>query len=136
MRQFVHTIFDEKYHSTIGVLIEKKEIPVGERIVNLMIWDVAGEEEFQEIPTSFIKGAAGCLIVADGTRPETLDTGEIIRERVRETLGDVPQILLVNKCDLEDQWAPPDDLRAFIATSAKNGQGVEDAFSELAERVL
>ena len=46
---------------------------VGGDDVTLMIWDVAGAEEHFSVPSSYVKGAAGYLLVVDGTRPDTLD---------------------------------------------------------------
>ena len=67
-----------------------------------------------------------------------------MRERVDAECGSLPFVLLVNKNDLADQWAdgPSPRSTAFAATgwwvratSAKTGEGVEDAFSHLALRV-
>ena len=64
--------------------------------------------------------------------------------RVLAVAGDVPFILLVNKSDLEAAWQVTaqrlDALRDagwdIVATSAKQGQGVEEAFERLARRML
>ncbi len=102
--RYVHSIFEDKYLSTIGVKIEKKSVAWGDTEVVLNLWDVAGEEEFFQIPKSYVTGAAGYLLVIDGTRAETLETGLNIRARVSELAGDLPWIALLNKSDLADQW--------------------------------
>lgn len=81
--------------------------------------------------------------MADGTRPSTLDVALSLRERVEAEHGNLPFVLLLNKSDLQEQWAihdtELDNLRqagwSVRSSSARTGEGVEDAFRELAVRV-
>jgi signal recognition particle receptor subunit beta len=83
------------------------------------------------------------MVVADGTRAITLDIALSIRERVESEHGALPFVMLLNKHDLLDQWVTPDStLEALRArgwsvrlSSARSGEGVDEAFTELAERV-
>ena len=145
VRHFVHSIFDEKYHSTIGVKVDKKVVVVGEEEVTMMLWDIAGEEEFFQIPESYVSGASGCLFVADGTRPETVETLKAIRQRIFGKLGEnLPNTILINKSDLAEEWKLTDDTRIALeadgtrclVTSAKTGACVEEGFAHLAERMV
>lgn len=45
MKRYVSSIFDEKYHTTIGVKIDRKIVRVKDQDVTLMLWDMAGVEE-------------------------------------------------------------------------------------------
>lgn len=150
VKQFVHSIFSERYHTTLGVKIDKRTVTVErdaghhEEVV-LVLWDVQGEDRFQSIPTSYFRGSSGLLVVADGTRPHTLDRSLAIAESALATVGrDVPTRLLLNKADLDDQWEVPaptllaragGELRPQV-TSAKTGAGVELAFADLARAML
>jgi small GTP-binding protein len=108
------------------------------------LWDLAGEDEVSPIRASYLRGAAGYFLVVDGTRPDTLDTAASIRRRVASEIGDIPFLLLLNKADMQDDWAlPPERLEATeaagwhsVRTSARTGQGVEEAFQELATRMV
>ena len=92
---------------------------------------------------SYLRGSAGYVLVADGTRLSTLEVALSLRERVEAELGRLPFVLLLNKSDLQDQWAidsaKMDELRqtgwSVRPSSARTGEGVEDAFTELAARV-
>lgn len=142
--RFVYSIFSDKYHTTLGVKISKKRVRVGGRDVNLMLWDLAGEDEFQELRTSYLRGTSGYLLVADGTREATLDTALRLQQKAAATVGDVPFIVVLNKADLAEEWAIDDAAVdgligrgwTVIRSSAKSGQGVEETFTALAERML
>jgi len=144
VRRYVHSIFSEKYHSTIGVKIDKRETDIDGKQVRLMLWDVAGEEDEYRIPPSYFTGTAGSLLVVDGTRVETVDAALEIQDRVEKILGGIPAVLMVNKADLTDLWEITDDsLKPFrdknvpvFRSSAKTGENVDEAFTLLARSIL
>jgi hypothetical protein len=137
-------MFSDRYHTTVGVKIDKKLVTVGDQDVHLILWDLHGEDEFQKTRMSYLRGSSGYLLVVDGTRRPTLETAIALQEGVEASLGNVPFILLCNKSDLTDEWEL--DNRAIeaysqkgwsvITTSAKTGQGVEEAFVSLAKKML
>src|SRR5262245_38905655 len=102
--RFVESIFSEKYHTTVGVKISKKALQVGDQEWHLILWDLAGEDEFLQIRTSYLRGSAGYLLVVDGTRRATLDTAVSIQQRNALAVGNVPFVVLFNKSDLEKEW--------------------------------
>jgi hypothetical protein len=142
--QYVRSIFSEKYHTTIGVKIDKKQVTVDKSEVNLVIWDIAGESEFGSMKPSHLAGASGYLLVADGTRPGTIDAAMVLQQRVCALLGPVPFILALNKADLTERWAVGqsslDTLKLtgwdVRPSSAKTGDGVEDIFVDLSRRLI
>lgn len=143
VRNFVHSIFTEKYHITIGVKIDKKTVVVNNQEIMLMLWDIAGEEDNFTIPLSYLKGSDGYLLVIDGTRERTCGQAADIQERVQKSFGALPFVVCINKSDLKDDWEIDESaLEAMrskewliIESSAKTGKGVEKAFTELARRV-
>jgi len=144
VRRFVESLFDESYLTTIGVKIDKKLVTVGGQNVTLMLWDVAGAEDRFVVPSSYVKGAAGYLLVADGTRPETLATAFDIVEQMGRDLGPLPYVLVLNKADMAKEWRIQDtDLGAgtpnqidALRTSARTGDGVDEVFLRLATAVV
>lgn len=141
--RFVQSIFSEKYHTTIGVKIDRKVVPVGEQEWQLILWDLAGEDEFLQLRTSYVRGSSGYLLVVDGTRKATLDVALSLQKRVSEILGNVPFVIVFNKADLMSEWEMPqhitEDLfdRAWdwVMASAKTGEGVEEAFHILVRKM-
>ena len=144
VRQFVHSIFSEKYQTTVGVKIDKKTLERDDGPVDLILWDIHGEDAFQTVRTSYLRGAAGILIVVDGTRRATLDTAFDLQQRARETVGEVPIVFVFNKSDLAAEWELADGeierLRqegiATVRTSAKTGRAVPETFEMLAQAML
>ena len=141
VRRFVESLFDAHYLTTIGVKVDKKVVTAGGQDVTLMLWDVAGAEERFTVPSSYVRGAAGYLLVVDGTRPETVEAAADIARQIARDVGALPFVLVCNKADLHDQWRLPAadaDLDvggaplAVVRTSAKTGEGVDDAFQRLA----
>jgi hypothetical protein len=140
VQRFVYSIFSQKYHSTVGVKVDRKEIIVEGGTVKLLLWDIEGRTAEHDIPATYLKGAHGILYVVDGTRRETLDELESIQDTVRRAAGTVPSVVALNKVDLTDQWKLKEkDEKALrrralhsIRTSAKLGEGVESVFQWLA----
>jgi small GTP-binding protein len=136
VRQFVYSKFSQRYHSTVGVKIDRKRVTMGDRDINMLLWDLEGRDGVQELQTSYLRGASGVIYVCDGTRPETFEQVFELRTLVDQTLGDVPSVLALNKTDLTSEWGIGDAQLARIEqgkwhalqTSAKTGQGVEEAF--------
>lgn len=138
--RFVRQMFSERYMTTVGVRIDKKELMIADQEVKLILWDLHGEDQFQRLQMSYLRGASGCVFVADGTSRQTLRELASLHRRVVEHLGPLPYVLALNKADLLDQWeVGGDDLAPWVETgalihrtSAKTGQEVEAMFRSIA----
>ena len=144
VRRFVESMYSEAYHTTVGVKVDKKNVQVNGAEVTLVLWDIYGEDDYQKMRWSNLRGASGYLLVADGTRKSTLAKAYDLEKRVREEVGIIPFVLVVNKSDLEKDWEfEPENEAQILAekwnvlrSSAKSGQNVEEAFSLLARKML
>lgn len=142
--RFVHSIFSDKYLSSIGVKISKKAVTIDSSPVTLILWDMEGKDMYVNVNLAYLRGAMGFFVVADGTRKETLEVALSLRKAALEIAGNVPSCLLVNKYDLSAEWEitaemiaqlVPHDLPVLF-TSAKSGEGVEEAFINLTRAML
>src|SRR5262245_46975979 len=144
IRRYVESIFSDAYLTTVGVKIVKKTFAVGPEPLTLILWDIAGEDNLTPIRMAYVRGAAGYVLVVDGTRAETLEAARSIQSRVTAEIGPAPFLLLLNKADLQENWrlsgqsveALEQGGWAIFRTSAKTGEGVEEAFQALAERMM
>lgn len=143
--RYVQQSFSEKYLTTVGVKIDTKLVTLpDQRQAKLSLWDIAGSNKLTTASTSYLRGAAGYLLVVDGTRRPTWDTAVELRKSVTQQIGAKPYILLLNKADLTEQWEIDESLIAaereqgvtLLKTSAKLGSGVEDAFTLLTLKML
>ena len=149
VRRFVYNRFDDRYMSTIGVKVSRKMITLpheGELVeLSILLWDLAGSEEFDALRASYLRGASGAVLVCDLTRPETLDPLRVYAEELLRTNTHARLILAANKCDLVDQrrLSPAQIAVAAAAldvpyylTSARSGEEVENLFRHLGRLLL
>jgi hypothetical protein len=142
--RFVSSIYSEVYQTTVGVKIDKKSVNFADKEVNLILWDIQGEDDFQKLRLSYLRGLSGYLLVVDGTRRATLDKAFSLQQSIEQTVGTVPFILILNKSDLIDEWeidsTAIDELSKrswmVIQGSAKTGLGVEEAFLTLTKKMV
>ncbi len=142
VRRFVQQSFEEKYLTTIGVKVDHKQVTLANTTLNLLLWDIAGQEEETSATESYFRGAHGALIVYDLTRP---DSAQALQEYCERFLRVAPRAKLVfvgNKSDLvASQPAEALDFAPTLGqktpvqvlTSAKTGANVELAFTKLAQ---
>ncbi len=142
VERFTQGIFSGQYLTTVGVKIDTRDIDVDGRPTKLVVWDLHGDDVFQKVRPAYVRGAAGCLFVVDGTRTSTLDVLPELRERVLAHAGPIPHAVVLNKVDLADELiVTPDAIRTQLPrvdvhpTSAKTGEGVETAFVALVRRM-
>ncbi len=143
--RFVRQTFSEKYLTTVGVKIDTKlmKLPDG-REVKLVLWDIAGNDALTTTTTSYLRGAAGFLLIVDGTRRPTWDSALNLREALIKQQGEKPFVMLLNKADLDEQWEMDEQVIEekkqegwkLLSTSAKTGMNVEKAFLELTTQML
>ncbi len=144
VRRYVESLFDEKYHTTIGVKIDKKIVTVESEQVRLMIWDIEGVDVFTDLNPTYLRGASGIVLVVDQTRENSVTSASSILNIVTQHLDTVPLVLMVNKNDLSGEFGvSQQQIKALgiepentFLTSAKTGEAVDCAFHRLAELML
>lgn len=140
--RFVRNTFSDKYLTTVGVKVDTREVATADGTRKLVVWDIAGRNALDTVSQTYIRGASGLVLVADGTREPTLRSALYLQVQARTVLGDVPAVLLVNKLDRVDDWeikpATLAELRKTMVvfeTSARTGDHVEAAFAALAGKL-
>jgi len=154
IRRFVQDEFDDRYITTLGAKVSKKEMAfdVQDRDVKIQmdmtIWDIMGEKGFRDLlKEAFFHGAKGVLAVCDLTRYSTLKELDDWVQSVFNVVGEIPVVYAVNKIDLKDEVMIlygdkeiEQAARAFEApffyASAKTGDNVEFVFRRLGTMTL
>ena len=149
VQRFIKNRFAANYKLTVGVDILTKDVEFrpGE-FATLSIWDIGGQQRFEFIRSTFYKGAAGALLVFDLTREQTFTETRKWLTEIRQFAGEnIPFVLIGNKADLladvgvvidnnEARSFAENEKSIYIQTSAKTGENVDQAFTELTRRII
>ena len=152
VRRFVYNKFDEKYLSTIGVQISQKQIsPVetnycgGTGQINLILWDIAHIEKFNEVIKNYFHGSHAAIVVFDVTRSQTVEETDVFLKPFLEINPTSKLLFVGNKIDLVNKNAIDMEQllhlakaykTSFILTSAKTSENVERLFTKLGTLLL
>ncbi|TFF67093.1 GTP-binding protein, partial [Candidatus Thorarchaeota archaeon] len=141
--RYVYDSFEGDYLATIGTDIHVKTMNINDTKVKLVIWDIAGQEDFAQLRKAYYQNASGAFYVCDTTRPETLDRIDDWIQALFGVTGKIPLVLVENKIDLETKMpegrvesiAEEHEL-TLVRTSAKEDENVERAFEKMTREML
>ena len=144
VERFVHSIFSDRYLSTVGVKISKKAVNIDNTEMSLVLWDMEGKDDYADINMSHLRGLMGFFVVADLPRLDSFEAALVIRRAVLDLLGeDTPHMLLLNKSDRPTWEVDEERIEAakasgikVLRTSARTGMAVNEAFESLAKDML
>ena len=147
--RYTDDVFNENSASTIGANFIEKKINIGKKEYNLNIWDTAGQEKYQSLGKHFYKDSYIVCLVYDITNQESLDSLKSVWYPNLQKYGEQYSVLAVvgNKIDLYenvDDLADEEQAKqfakeinaTFIQTSAKNGDGIDNLFTNLTKKLL
>jgi len=149
--RFTDNAFSRRYLPTMGVSISDKLFRVKENVVELILWDVAGQTKFQTMRRHFYQGSEAVVLVFDLTNPISFSNIRDWYANIRKNLisfsneKNLIGYLFGNKCDMinerkisnDDAMQLASELNLiYVETSAMTGKNVEYAFYKIAETVL
>merc|ERR1711998_695392 len=144
--RYVHDKFDDRTQATIQASFLNKRLSVAGEQVNIAIWDTAGQERFHALGPIYYRDADGALLVFDVTDGESFEKVKMWVKELRKMVGkDIAIAIAGNKCDLErnrrvsteeGQRYAESVTACYFNTSAKLNRGIDEAFLELAKRML
>ncbi len=147
--------FSPSLTSTVGVNFKSKKINYSGELIQVQVWDTAGQENFHKITTSYYKGAQGIMLVYDVADQKSLDNVEYWIKNIKAHASDSVQVVLVgNKIDLRQvidsntgtlmkcvdtergkeiakKFSVP-----FFEASAKDSSHVDEAFLTLVHQII
>mmetsp|Transcript_97017 Transcript_97017/g.278789 ORF Transcript_97017/g.278789 Transcript_97017/m.278789 type:complete len:254 (-) Transcript_97017:182-943(-) len=145
--RFAKGIFTNEYKKTIGVdFLEKKMFlsSVGEEVTYLL-WDTAGQEEYDAITRTYYKGAGACILAFSTTDRDSFDAIESWYKKVSDECGNICMVLVQNKVDLLDQAVMEKEEVEKIAkklrlklyrTCVKDDMNVSEVFQHLGKEFI
>lgn len=140
--RFAKGIFTNEYKKTIGVdFLEKKMhlSSIGEE-VTFLLWDTAGQEEYDALTRTYYKGAGACILAFSTTDRDSFDAVESWYKKVQNECGNITMVLVQNKVDLMDEATMDSREVEFLAkklrlklyrTCVKDDLNVSEVFQHL-----
>ncbi|EEB15642.1 rab23, putative [Pediculus humanus corporis] len=113
--------------------------------VRLMLWDTAGQEEFDAITKAYYRGAQACVLTFSTTNRDSFEAIHSWKLKVEDECGEIPTVLVQNKIDLIDQSVvEPEEVERLsqslgcklIRTSVKEDININSVFRYLAAKCL
>ena len=145
IQRYCRGTFTKSYKKTIGVDFLEKQLRVLGEDVRLMLWDTAGQEEFDALTRSYYRGAQACVVAFSTTDRDSLLAVRKWRRKVEDECGDIPMVLVQNKIDLiaqaemstyEAERVAADARMKLYRTSVKEDLNVDLVFQHLAENYV
>jgi len=144
IRRFAKGIYTDEYKKTIGVDFLEKALFVDslQEEVRFMLWDTAGQEEFDAITRTYYRGAGAAVIAFSTTDRASFEAVEMWRNKIESECGDIAMALVQNKVDLLDRAvAQPDEVEGvarklglkLYRTCVKENINVTEVFVYLAD---
>jgi len=137
---------DLNYKFTTGVNfgVKTHELPNG-IVISLMIHDIDLSKHMSRLRVQIYKGALGAIILYDLTNRDSLTNLDTWCQEIRKSTGDIPILLLGNKCDLPEEQEVSTEYALYLKEKyhfsgtmevyAKTGEDVEEMFMELTKLV-
>lgn len=146
-RRLIFDRFETDYKTTIGVDLFSYDVPRDEEgtdtELRLSLWDTDGDFGQSIFQTVYVRGASGAVVVADVTRPLSIDKMEQLTMAFLQAFPGRSVVTVINKSDLatteilvelRKRFADLGD--GFFVTSALNGSGILDAFRAISQTIL
>jgi len=149
IKKFTKGTFEKDYIKTIGAQFSRYDKEINGDIINLIFWDIAGQDDFNFLHPLFYKESRAGLIVysleANDLGEESFTHVTNWYHELKKYCGDIPVVLFANKVDLVDEdnlneakiqkLVKEYNFLGYYITSAKTGQGVIDAFNAIIEKL-
>ncbi|MBY9007357.1 MAG: GTP-binding protein [Candidatus Lokiarchaeota archaeon] len=145
--RFTNNAFTRTYIPTLGVNVTQKALKIDEKVIKLVLWDIAGQSKFSKMRIHFYQGAEGVLLVFDLSNKKSFDSVRRWYKDIEDNLKGRFKIigfLLGNKNDLDDKRAINKESAIelanelnlkYIETSALTGDNVKNMFSSIANEI-
>ena len=143
--RFSRNIFDSGHQATLGIEFANKHLIYNNTDYLVQIWDTAGQENFRSVTRAYYKASAVAMVVYDITKEESFEHIKTWLSDCKELAPNTVLLVLVgNKTDLEEQRIiskergenlAKENNMLFFETSAKLGDGIEQAFQKSIEAV-
>ena len=139
--------FKDNSYTTRGADYSQKPITVQDKVLNLDLWDTAGQEQYRSLGKHFYKDAFIVILVYDITNRESFEDLKNVWYNDLKKYGEKYTVLAIvgNKSDMfEEELVNEEEARkfaeevsaVFMLVSAKTGDNIVHLFKILANKYL
>lgn len=145
IQRYCRGTFSKMYKRTIGVDFLERQLELDGEQVRLMLWDTAGQEEFDAITKTYYRGAQACVLAFSTTDRNSFEAIPTWKQKIEFECGDIPTVLIQNKIDLLDQSVISSEEAEILArklncrlvrTSVSEDINISSVFRHLTARCL
>ena len=152
VNKWVKNEFDENYKPTIVSEYNSKIYKYEDKIYNINVWDIAGQDRYAAIIKSFSKNTQGCITMSDVMNPNSLTETLAWKKNLDENEllcdgGKIPNVLIENKVDLVEEneakdisqleeFCKKNEFDACFKTSAKTGYNIKESMEKLISIII
>lgn len=142
--KFCQGTFDASQRSTVKAGLFTKQVETSHGLIQLNLWDTAGQEEYHAVAPIYYKGAQAAILCYSVTDEKSFDRMVQWHRELSQIAGDVKVVVVANKIDLASQRVIPSSRGVEYAqsigcnhfeVSAKTGEGIEMLFKYLTEEL-
>ena len=146
--RYTDKAFRRSYIPTIGVNITQKNIQVEQHMIQLILWDIAGQTKYEHFRQDFYSGSTGALLVFDRTSKKSFENIRKWFEDLKKNVEDPKKLQIIlcgNKSDKitelqvssEEGIAIAQKLNIeYMETSALTGKNITESFTQIANNIL
>ena len=147
-QRYVHGVFQADYKATIGTFISKKQCDF-EKLntsVKFIIWDLAGQDQFQRLWPDYLTDTRAGIIVFDVTNRKSFENVKKWYDIITKVADpNVHLILVGNKSDLQESKEVSSEEGAALAkelkiyymeTSVKTNENIDEVFESIALKII
>ena len=149
IQKFTKGTFKTDYIKTIGAQLTHYETEIDGYKIELLFWDIAGQDNFHFLRPSFYRSSKAAIIVysleENNLGERSFDNITSWYEDVKQFCGEIPVVVFANKVDLINEQTldkariqnlvKEHNFLGYYITSAKTGQGLDDAFNALSKEI-
>jgi small GTP-binding protein len=139
LRRYATGKFQESRLMTIGVDFQTIQVELKGQTIKLTVWDLAGQERFTPVRDGFYRGARAVALAFDVADRQSFEDLPHWLHEAQRVLPDAYLVVNGNKTDLprvvtsaEGKAYAAAINAAYVETSAKTGEGVQQFFRYLA----
>ena len=149
IQKFTQGTFKTDYIKTIGAQLSNYETEIDGYRIELIFWDIAGQDNFHFLRPSFYRYSKAAIIVysleENDLGKRSFDHISTWYKDIKQFCGEIPVVLFANKVDLINEQnldktkiqnlVKELNFLGYYITSAKTGQGLDDAFNALSKKI-